>query len=1134
MEGWVEARAEPAERAGEAGVGRDTRRPQWWLFGTLGLLTALALVLLFGAGLNTKVARGGSPACDLVLERDDLVHLAEGTPAQVGTQLARWQACDPGVIGRARTAVSRDYLLIAVIGLGLGLAVWRVRQRPRWRLAGTVAGLITVGYVVADVLEDIWLDRVLVRGVDGLHSWLRWVSAIKFGAVGGALPVVVIAVALATSGPEGPHPRRPPTLTAIWRFLRRWWRRLLGPRLQFAVAPGLANAPAETPDPGLGICCSGGGVRSAAFNLGALQALDDQAPAELERASWLSAVSGGAYLAAAWVTARAKESDAWSRRSFEEDHLRRHASYLAPGLGGKLWALSRFFLGFSVNLVLVGLSLVVVFLPAGWAISSGQDPEPIAGGTVELPLGACLLLDDGTTATAFTGARARLIDGDGVRVEPSLPPRPPKPSSAAQTHTAPAGTGSAAIGLPAPTCPPTAEAPAAAPFDGPPAGTDNLVLAAGTGVELRGGGRLRVDAGGALACLSGGAGSPCTKDHVVVLPSPSLALVESAPQATLVLEEPAIVMSTRPGEFLLRRPCGPRACQEFILWDGFRWSTWILLGLAGLLGLVLVSVRLAARTALHLEKWVRRTLVLSLALVGIFFAFPWLVVWAEQGRGVLEDKVRPASGAGIGLVAATLLAQASAFTAGSASGAKKIASLARRLGTKVRAILLRIVGAVVGPLLILVLSIGIASFAAQYGFEPSQLQWWLLALGLLAFLGSGTDLNQWSMHPFYKERLRSAYAAERPASFREQVKLRTDRLSELKTESPNKTPLPKLLICAAANLADDRITAPGRPVVSWVFSRSAIGSNAIAAATESSGIISPAGLADDPRWRHLAEVWTAVAVSGAAFSPAMGKMSRPERFLLALGNLRLGVWYPNPRYWCDPIAATGGDPPQIDRQWYALHHPRPWYLAKEALGIHKLHDPWVYVTDGGHYENLGLVELLRRGACEIYCFDASGDTPETFGTLSDAMRLAREELGIEVDIRPGKVMKPDADGISQMGVWAGDIRYPDGTQGWLVIAKLAVPVTAPFDIIDLARTLPSFPNHPTLDQLYTDQKFEAYRALGYHLSQQAAELGPLIRRIAASGVPMKQAVNDAIHELCSRKLPDPCPEPKPAPPAKDG
>ncbi|MGH2722500.1 MAG: hypothetical protein ACRDJO_13005, partial [Actinomycetota bacterium] len=245
--------------------------------------------------------------------------------------------------------------------------------------------------------------------------------------------------------------------------------------------------------------------------------------------------------------------------------------------------------------------------------------------------------------------------------------------------------------------------------------------------------------------------------------------------------------------------------------------------------------------------------------------------------------------------------------------------------------------------------------------------------------------------------------------------------------------------------------------------------------------------------------WTAVAVSGAAVAPAMGKMSRPERFLFALGNLRLGVWYPNPR----SFAADPG--------WYERHHPRPWYLAKEALGLHKADDQWIYVTDGGHYENLGLVELLRLGCREIYCFDASGDSVHTFGTIAEAMRLAREEMGIDVTFDPSP-LRPDDKGISKLGVWAGTIRFSgeEEPSGWLVVAKLQVPEKAPFDIVDLARSLPSFPTHPTADQLYTDQKFEAYRALGEHLGAQAAELAFDIRQLVEhEGLSVTRAVGAA-------------------------
>jgi hypothetical protein len=131
-------------------------------------------------------------------------------------------------------------------------------------------------------------------------------------------------------------------------------------------------------------------------------------------------------------------------------------------------------------------------------------------------------------------------------------------------------------------------------------------------------------------------------------------------------------------------------------------------------------------------------------------------------------------------------------------------------------------------------------------------------------------------------------------------------------------------------------------------------------------------------------------------------------------------------------------------------------------------------------------------------------------------------MNIEIDIDPA-AMKPDDSGVSMIGVWAGTVRYPHAEgypkrEGWLVIAKLAVPATAPFDIIDLARTLPSFPNNPTADQLYTDQKFEAYRALGHHLGAEAVVAGTAIRELRQQGRSVGDAVAQVNKALCARGL----------------
>ena len=1130
-----------------------------WL-AVFAVFIAAGLTIYFAYSLNPKVAN--SDNCPAIRRSDDLSHLSERGASGSSAQIARWKACDPTVVKRAQSAVRSDFALIAVVGVGLILAGWRARQHRRWRLAAYFGWLFTAGYIHFDILENIWLLRLLRTNPPEVNVWLRWVSALKWGCVAAALPIAVVAIALAAAGSVD-RPEVSRLGDRVGRFRRRWARRI-------RETPGGKAIEPETPPAGgedLAICCSGGGIRSAAFNLGALQALEVSPGNELQNARWLSCVSGGSYIAAAWVTARRNEADAWSRRSFEEDHLRRHASYLAPGIPGKLWALTRFVLGFGVNLLVVVLALFVVFLPSGWGIGKAERPRPVRAGVVSLPFGGCLSLDDQTIAVVRPGSRVRLAETRGVRLKPGERIGAATSSEAltgsvtitqgkkqvgnatvvgvgdastdVTTNDAQRAGGSVSIGEagagsakpPDPKCPGGKPPPSAPPRTGSVV-TDNLRVDKSAEVVLDTTRGLRVHVVEARACFDGkaqGTGVPCTDEASVILTTGTDAVLKEAPLALLKPSAKSIVVRRVVSEggadkttdiYILHGACGEHACKELGPNRVLKLVTLLTLGFGILLGMVLVTVRARAEILPGLERWVRSVLWLGVGFAAAFYGFPRLVVLAEQGRWWIGDRLPEAAGTGTGALFLTLLAQLWAFGAGSerAKAVGRVAAFAKKLGPRLRAALLRFAGAVIGPLLVVITAVAFASSGAQHGFEPGGVKLLIFGLGVLIAFACGGDLNEWSLHPFYRERLRSAFAVNRPGS---PEPMRSEPLSELAQQKAGSQRQPELLVCAAANIADDRITAPGRPVVSWVFSPERVGSEAIERATGRPGTIESDDLCSDPRWGHMAETWTAVAVSGAAISPAMGKMTLAERFLLALGNVRLGLWYPNPRFW----SAERDEETDIDKNWYALHHPRPWYLAKEALGFHKLHDPWIYVTDGGHYENLGLVELLRRGAQEIFCFDASGDRPDTFGTIADAMRIAREELDVEVSLRPGKKMKPNEDGISPVGVWAGSIQYPPqtdpkGKSGWIVVAKLSVPNTAPFDVVDLARTLPSFPNHPTADQLYTDQKFEAYRALGHHLGEEAAELADLIRAKTGPGKPIKDVVKAAIDEYCASVAPD--------------
>lgn len=464
----------------------------------------------------------------------------------------------------------------------------------------------------------------------------------------------------------------------------------------------------------------------------------------------------------------------------------------------------------------------------------------------------------------------------------------------------------------------------------------------------------------------------------------------------------------------------------------------------------------------------------------------------------------------------------------------------------------------VGPLLLLaVVAVTMAVGIAQ---ASGGVDWGLILTGggvLVVFFGllyRHADLTTWSLHPYYKRRLSSVFSLKRirvedlsPKEKRRVEALAAQSGSEdgiaveryydqlvplsmtaLSEESDGNRRWPTLLVCAAANVSDPGATPPGRTVTSFTFSANTAGGPLVGAVrmrrleqafestveakeTEDSLGVPERGLAAKAKaaWNSGARnrrrdltLPAAVAMSGAAISPSMGKMTKKSlTFLMALANVRLGVWVPNPRW-----VAEGDETKSLPRRYV---RPRPIYLVKELFGRNRISDRYLYVTDGGHYENLGLVELLRRGCTEVYCLDATGigKGGVEFEALGEAIALARSELGVEIEFdseQPDEMVPDDAgekksetdekkssdeekpgqgSKLAKRDVVTGTITYrkgPDGKpfKGRLVYVRNTMTAKSPWDVRAHGKSDPRFPNNPTIDQLYTDQKFEAYRVLG--------------------------------------------------------
>ena len=165
---------------------------------------------------------------------------------------------------------------------------------------------------------------------------------------------------------------------------------------------------------------------------------------------------------------------------------------------------------------------------------------------------------------------------------------------------------------------------------------------------------------------------------------------------------------------------------------------------------------------------------------------------------------------------------------------------------------------------------------------------------------------------------------------------------------------------------------------------------------------------------------------------------------------------------------------------WQLHQPGMLSLLRELLGRMGLRGRWIYVTDGGHYENLGLVEALRRGATEIVVFDASGDAPHSWTAFGQAVETARADLGVQVDLDPTPMAPTGDGGRAPTLVVQGSCSYPNGAQATLVLCKLAMPmeVAGVLGRRGLGEEPRDFPHDSTAQQLYGDREFEAYRRLG--------------------------------------------------------
>jgi hypothetical protein len=224
---------------------------------------------------------------------------------------------------------------------------------------------------------------------------------------------------------------------------------------------------------------------------------------------------------------------------------------------------------------------------------------------------------------------------------------------------------------------------------------------------------------------------------------------------------------------------------------------------------------------------------------------------------------------------------------------------------------------------------------------------------------------------------------------------------------------------------------------------------------------------------------TAVGISGAAASPNMGYHSSPlMAFLLTFFNVRLGAWLGNP--------GEAGDESYKEGHPYTSLKP----MLDELTGSSNDKSPWVYLSDGGHFDNLGLYEMIVRRCHYIVLSDAGADAKFSFEDLGSAIRKIRTDFGVPIEFADSMEMAArPGDGTLKRGryVARATIRYKsvDGSaakDGTLIYIKAGLydEPSCPRDVYNYAQESLLFPHEPTSDQFFSESQFESYRALGRH------------------------------------------------------
>ncbi|WZO96299.1 hypothetical protein EP7_003290 [Isosphaeraceae bacterium EP7] len=368
-------------------------------------------------------------------------------------------------------------------------------------------------------------------------------------------------------------------------------------------------------------------------------------------------------------------------------------------------------------------------------------------------------------------------------------------------------------------------------------------------------------------------------------------------------------------------------------------------------------------------------------------------------------------------------------------------------------------------------------------------------LAVFFILGTLSNVNRSSIHYFYREKLRETYLNWDRDIGRDKTVAERPDYRKLKDQRGSEVGAPYHILSATLNVIVNPTERRELKEIrhNFIFSPLYCGSKEV-------------GFRRTDKYHGGVDLADAIAISGGAISPIQG-LTFGGRFWMVLLNARLGQWYANPNPKFEPWSM-----PTI-----------PSLMAEYFFHSWKKRGHY-FLSDGAHRDNLGLELLLLRRCRLIIVSDVSHDPKYELNDLIRDLRRARIWEGIQFRPLSMKAMEeaiprlfktvPSAAPLFGLDQFSDDVAakaagkkytrenffliqicYPsippekDGTggeparDGLLIVVKpsLSARFPTPGELEQHYKINPSFPHDPDLEQIYEEDRIEAYRQLGEHI-----------------------------------------------------